>query len=224
MSSQSVIAMDPASSPRVGTKISAGDTTVELYSTAKLPTRYGDFSVYVFRNNIDDLEHVALVRGENLSGAENVPVRVHSECLTGDVLGSLRCDCRDQLEVALDLLGSEDKGILVYMRQEGRGIGLGNKIKAYALQQQQGLDTVDANKHLGLDDDLRDYTISGLILNAFELKSIILATNNPLKVKGLENVGVQVAKRLPVITQLNPHNVDYLRTKARKSGHLLPLS
>ena len=139
-------------------------------------------------------------------------------------MGSLRCDCRDQLEVALGLLGSEDKGILVYMRQEGRGIGLGNKIKAYALQQQEGLDTVDANKHLGFDDDLRDYTVAGLMLKAFELKSIILATNNPLKVKGLEAVGVEVAKRLPVITQRNPHNDDYLRTKARKSGHLLPLS
>lgn len=224
MSSQSVLAMDSTSTPRIGTKLSAGSTTVELYSTAKLPTRHGDFSVHVFRNNVDNLEHVALVRGDNLSKAENVPVRVHSECLTGDVLGSLRCDCRDQLEVALDLLGSEDKGILVYMRQEGRGIGLGNKIKAYALQQQKGLDTVDANKHLGFDDDLRDYTVSGLIIKFFELNSIILATNNPLKVRGLEDVGVKVAKRLPVITQLNPHNVDYLRTKARKSGHLLPLS
>jgi len=224
MSSQSVIAMDSGVNLSVGTKLSAGSTTVELYSSAKLPTRHGDFSVYVFRNNIDNLEHVALVRGENLAGAENVPVRVHSECLTGDVLGSLRCDCRDQLEITLDLLGSEDKGILVYMRQEGRGIGLGNKIKAYALQQEEGLDTVDANKHLGFDDDLRDYTVAGLILKAFELKSIILATNNPLKVKGLEQVGVEVAKRLPVITQLNPHNADYLRTKARKSGHLLPLS
>ncbi len=224
MSSQSVIAMDSEVSPRVGTKLSAGSTTVELYASAKLPTQHGDFSIFVFRNNIDNLEHVALVRGENLVGAENVPVRVHSECLTGDVMGSLRCDCRDQLEVALDLLGSEDKGILVYMRQEGRGIGLGNKIKAYALQQQEGLDTVDANKHLGFDDDLRDYTVAGLILKTFELKSIILATNNPLKVKGLEKVGVEVAKRLPVITQRNPHNDDYLRTKARKSGHLLPLS
>jgi len=224
MSSQSVIAMDSQVNLSVGTKLSAGSTTVELYSSAKLPTRHGDFSVHVFRNNIDNLEHVALVRGENLAGAENVPVRVHSECLTGDVLGSLRCDCRDQLEVALDLLGSEDKGVLVYMRQEGRGIGLGNKIKAYALQQQEGLDTVDANKHLGFDDDLRDYTVAGLILRTFDPKSIILATNNPLKVKGLEKVGVQVAKRLPVITQRNPHNDDYLRTKARKSGHLLPLS
>ena len=146
---------------------------------------HGDFSIFVFRNNVDNLEHVALVRGEHLMGAENVPVRVHSECLTGDVMGSLRCDCRDQLEVALDLLGSEDKGILVYMRQEGRGIGLGNKIKAYALQQQEGLDTVDANKHLGFDDDLRDYTVAGLILKSFELKSIILATNNPHKGEGL---------------------------------------
>ena len=224
MSSQSVIAMDSEVSPRVGTKLSAGGTTVELYSSAKLPTRHGDFSVFVFRNNVDNLEHVALVRGSNLAGAENVPVRVHSECLTGDVMGSLRCDCRDQLEIALDLLGAEDKGVLVYMRQEGRGIGLGNKIKAYALQQQEGLDTVDANKHLGFDDDLRDYTVAGLILRTFELNSIILATNNPLKVQGLEQVGVQVAKRLPVITQRNPHNDDYLRTKARKSGHLLPLS
>jgi len=216
--------MDSNTNPRVGTKLSSGNTTVELYACAGLPTRHGDFSIYIFRNNIDDLEHIALVRGESLIGAENVPVRVHSECLTGDVLGSLRCDCRDQLEVALDLLGSESKGILVYMRQEGRGIGLGNKIKAYALQQEEGLDTVDANKHLGFDDDLRDYAVSGLILKAFGLKSIILATNNPLKVKGLEDVGVTVAKRLPVITQLNPHNADYLRTKARRSGHFLPLS
>lgn len=224
MSSQSVIALESTSGPKVGSRLSLGDTTVELYAVADLPTRYGDFSVYVFRSNVDDLEHVALVRGQSLQGAENVVVRVHSECLTGDVLGSLRCDCRDQLEVTLKILGSEDKGMLVYMRQEGRGIGLGNKIRAYALQQRDGLDTVEANEHLGFDDDLRDYTISGLILRFFEMRSIILATNNPLKVNGLEGVGVNVANRVPVVTQLNPHNVDYLRTKARKSGHLLPLA
>ena len=137
-------------------------------------------------------------------------------------MGSLRCDCRDQLLTSLRLLGQEERGALLYMRQEGRGIGLGNKIRAYALQQQAGLDTVEANEHLGFDDDLRDYRIAVLMFKLLAVECVALATNNPLKVEGLRRHGINVKQRVPLVCSENVHNSDYLKTKARKSGHLLP--
>lgn len=205
--------------PVPGERVYRDTVWVEVYSRASLPTRFGEFRVFVFRNSVDDKEHVALVRGE-IRGHDDVAVRVHSECLTGDVLASLRCDCRNQLERTLQELGQAERGVLVYMRQEGRGIGLGNKIRAYALQE-QGLDTFEANQHLGFDDDLRRYDVAGLILQLFGIRSIRLFTNNPRKVFGLRAVGVNVLARESVVTDANPHNVDYLTTKAR-SGHFLP--
>jgi GTP cyclohydrolase II len=194
---------------------------VEVYARAFLPTQHGEFSVLVFRNSLDEQEHVALVKGE-VRGQERVPIRLHSECLTGDVLGSLRCDCRAQLELALEALGKSERGILLYMRQEGRGIGLGNKIRAYALQE-QGYDTVDANRHLGFDDDLRDYTAAGLMVRALAPTSVEMFTNNPRKIFGLKRLGVDVQARLPLVTRPTPHNERYLITKARRSGHIIPL-
>jgi len=208
--------------PQVGDRISGADgsTLVEVYSRASLPTRFGDFEIYVFRNNIDDLEHVALVRN-GAEASDSVPVRLHSECLTGDVLGSLRCDCRDQFELAMRLLGDSNRGVLLYMRQEGRGIGLGNKIRAYALQE-KGMDTYEANRHLGFDDDLRDYRVAALMLRLLGTTKVELSTNNPRKIEGLQKNGVTVVDRKPIVAEQNLHNIDYLATKARKSGHLLP--
>ena len=158
-------------------------------------------------------------RGD-LRGAEDVPVRLHSECLTGDVMGSLRCDCRDQLEAALARIAHLDRGAVVYLRQEGRGIGLANKIRAYALQD-AGLDTVEANHALGFDDDLRRYDIAAAILRELGIKSVILLTNNPKKITGLAAHGIVVNGTEAVHTQVNPHNERYLATKRAKSGHLL---
>lgn len=209
------------SQPTEGARIEDSGHWVEVYSSADLPSRFGDFKIFVFRNSEDDKEHVALVRGD--AQHQDAPlVRLHSECLTGDVLGSLRCDCRDQLEKALRDLSQEQSGALLYMRQEGRGIGLGNKIRAYRLQE-QGLDTVEANQHLGFDDDLRDYRVAALMLRILGFERVRLATNNPRKVFGLRQHGVEVLSRVPLVTPLNPHNTDYLATKARKSGHILPL-
>lgn len=205
--------------PEVGARLEDGEVWVELYSRAQLPTRFGDFHILVFTNSQDNKEHVALVRGA-VRGATQVPLRVHSECLTGDVLGSLRCDCRDQLELALRHFGEQPRGVLVYMRQEGRGIGLGNKIRAYALQE-TGLDTFQANEHLGFDADLRDYRVAALIIRLLGVESIELGTNNPRKVFGLKANGIEVAQRRPVIAEQNPHNRVYLASKA-KFGHILP--
>lgn len=205
--------------PSVGERITEGEAWVELYGQASLPTRFGHFAILVFRNSLDNKEHLALVRGK-VHGAEAVPVRVHSECLTGDALGSLRCDCRAQLELALETFGSLEQAVLVYMRQEGRGIGLGNKIKAYALQE-AGLDTYEANEHLGFDADLRDYRIAALILRMLGVGSVELGTNNPRKVFGLNAHGVKVVNRTPVVAGRNAHNETYLASKA-KSGHFLP--
>lgn len=213
---------DPKNSwPKVGERTFFGSDFVEVYAHAKLPTAFGEFELFTFRNSIDTFEHVALVHG-NVANKAEVPVRLHSECLTGDVFGSLRCDCREQLTHALTSLGKADYGMLLYMRQEGRGIGLGNKVRAYALQQQQGLDTVDANRHLGFDDDLRDYRVAAWILQIFAPKSVQILTNNPRKIFGLTSHGVNISGREPLVIDPNPHNVDYLRTKAEKSGHLLP--
>ena len=195
---------------------------VTIYAEASLPTTHGVFRVAVFHNDLDDKEHLAIFRGE-VDGGTDVPVRVHSECLTGEVLGSLKCDCREQLHAALEYLATQKVGALLYMRQEGRGIGLGNKIRAYALQE-QGLDTVEANHHLGFDDDLRTYDVAAGMLARLGIRSIRLMTNNPRKIDGLKELGVTVNGRIPVVVPPNAVNRDYLATKARKSGHLIELS
>ncbi|MEW6241272.1 MAG: GTP cyclohydrolase II [Chloroflexota bacterium] len=192
---------------------------VRIEAIAELPTRFGDFHIVAFWNNRDEKEHVAIVKGEVL-GAEDVPVRLHSECLTGDVAGSLRCDCRDQLEAALKAIGQMDKGIVLYLRQEGRGIGLINKIRAYSLQD-QGLDTVEANLALGFRDDERDYAVAAHMLHSLKIGSIRLMTNNPKKIAQLTQYGVKVNGRIPHILPPNPHNEFYLKTKAAKSGHMI---
>ncbi len=188
-------------------------------SVADLPTRFGDFRAVAFNTAPDNKEHLALVRG-NVRGGRDVPVRIHSECLTGDVLGSLRCDCRDQLIAALEDLARRPSGVLVYMRQEGRGIGLTNKIRAYALQD-RGFDTIDANRALGFGDDQRDYGIAAGILRTLGVRSVHLITNNPGKVDGLRANGIQVTKRIASVTAPNRHNIHYLRTKKQRAGHWL---
>jgi GTP cyclohydrolase II len=194
---------------------------VRIVSIAELPTRFGDFQIVAFENNKDGKDHIAIVRGD-VTGAEEVAVRLHSECLTGDALGSLRCDCRDQLEAALTAIGKLDKGIVLYLRQEGRGIGLKNKIRAYALQD-YGLDTVEANLALGFRDDERDYAVAAHMLMSLKVKSIQLMTNNPRKINDLTRLGINVVGRLPHVLPPNPHNEFYLRTKAEKSGHMIDL-
>lgn len=194
---------------------------VRLVGVAKLPTRFGDFQIAAFANNRDDKEHVAILRGDVVA-AEDLPMRLHSECLTGDALGSLRCDCRDQLEGALRHIGSVDHGMVIYLRQEGRGIGLVNKVRAYALQD-QGLDTYEANRALGFEDDERDYAIAAHILTTLRVRSVRLLTNNPDKVGQLQAHGVNVSERVPHLLPANAHNLHYLRTKALRSGHIIDL-
>lgn len=193
---------------------------LERFSESELPTERGTFRIVVFRDKRNGKEHVALVKGE-LSRHEGVPVRLHSECLTSEVFGSLRCDCRAQLDRALDFIQQQGVGVLVYLRQEGRGIGLGNKIRAYALQQEQGLDTVEANLKLGFADDLRRYDIAAEMLRALGVRSADLITNNPLKIAGLVDEGIPVRRRIPSRTMTNPLNVEYLKTKRDRSGHLI---
>jgi len=192
---------------------------VRVVAMAELPTRFGDFHIIAFENNRDGKEHVAVTKGDVI-GASNVPVRLHSECLTGDALGSLRCDCRDQLESALRAIGQMEKGLVLYLRQEGRGIGLTNKIRAYSLQD-QGLDTVEANLALGFRDDERDYAVAAHMLMSLKIDSIQLMTNNPKKIDQLRQYGIQVNGRIPHIMKPNEHNRFYLETKAAKSGHLI---
>ncbi len=192
---------------------------VQQVAQAKLPTKYGEFTIIAYRSDIDPDEHLALVMGD-ISTEEPVLVRVHSECLTGDVFGSLRCDCGEQISLAMQAIAGEGRGILLYMRQEGRGIGFHNKIKAYALQD-EGLDTVEANISLGFDPDLRDYGIGAQILADLGLHRIKLLTNNPKKVVGLEAYGLEVTETIPIITSPNPHNRQYLATKQQKLGHKL---
>jgi GTP cyclohydrolase II len=192
---------------------------VHIAAIAELPSRFGDFHIVAFSNNQDGKEHVAIIKGE-VYDAEDVPVRLHSECLTGDVIGSLRCDCRDQLEASLKKIGEMEKGIVLYLRQEGRGIGLINKIRAYSLQD-QGLDTVEANIALGFRDDERDYSIAAHMLHSLQVKSIRLMTNNPKKISQLEYYGVKVSERIPHILPSNEHNRFYLETKVAKSGHMI---
>jgi GTP cyclohydrolase II len=193
---------------------------VKVDAVADLPTRFGDFRVVSFWNNRDAKEHLAIVHGDVL-GKSDVLARLHSECLTGDALGSLRCDCRDQLGVALQTIAAAPCGVLLYLRQEGRGIGLRNKIRAYSLQD-GGLDTVDANLALGFRDDERDYAVAAHMLASLTVRSVRLLTNNPKKVEELERHGIHVTGRVPHLIAANEHNRFYLETKARRSGHFIP--
>jgi 3,4-dihydroxy 2-butanone 4-phosphate synthase / GTP cyclohydrolase II len=197
----------------------AHDRLVQRVVATSLPTAFGDFDAVGYRSLVDDKHHVALVKGD-VDGAEDVLVRVHSECLTGDVFHSLRCDCGQQLESALAMIENEGCGVLLYLAQEGRGIGLLNKLRAYRLQE-EGLDTVDANLRLGLPADLRDYGIGAQILVDLGLTSIRILTNNPKKIRGLEGYGLSVTAQIPIIHTPNPHNEHYLRAKAERMGHTL---
>lgn len=192
---------------------------VHRVAETKLPTKYGEFTAIAYKSDIDPDEHIALVMGD-VSTEEPVLVRVHSECVTGDVFGSLRCDCGAQIALAMQNIAEEGRGVFLYMRQEGRGIGLHNKLRAYALQD-DGLDTVDANLRLGFKPDLRDYGIGAQILADFGLREIRLLTNNPKKVIGLEGYGLKVVQTVPIVTRPTPYNRRYLETKQKKLGHLL---
>jgi GTP cyclohydrolase II len=192
---------------------------VRVAAVAELPTRAGLFQIVAFHDLRDEEEHVAMVRGDVL-GAPDVPVRIHSECLTGDVMGSLRCDCKDQLERALELIGALPRGVLLYLRQEGRGIGLINKVRAYALQD-RGLDTVEANLALGFRDDERDYAVAAHMLKSLDVASARLITNNPDKIRQLTQYGLVVTGRIPHVIPPNEHNRFYLETKAKRFGHFI---
>jgi GTP cyclohydrolase II len=191
---------------------------LELYAEAPLPTHRGLFKTVVFREKRSGAEHVAMVLGD-VTGAATL-VRVHSECLTSEVLGSLKCDCRAQLDRALDAIAARGRGVLVYLRQEGRGIGLGNKIRAYALQA-RGHDTFQANRLLGFDDDLRRYDVAAEMLRLLGVRSVQLITNNPLKLEGLRQSGVRVQRRVALPSPSNPHSETYLRAKREQTGHLI---
>ncbi len=192
---------------------------LEVFAEAPLPTRRGTFRTLVFREPATGAEHVALVLGK-VDGAEGALVRVHSECLTGEVFESLKCDCRDQLDGAMDRIAKAGAGVLVYLRQEGRGIGLGNKIRAYALQA-RGADTYEANHQLGFADDLRRYDLAAEILRHLGVKTIDLLTNNPLKVEALRAEGIEIRSRLPSRGRVTAHNRRYLETKRKRNGHLI---
>ncbi len=197
------------------------DRFVYRETIAKLPSQFGTFQIYAYRNTLDNSEHVAIVKGDPAEFEDNpVMVRMHSECLTGDSLGSLRCDCRMQLEAALKMIENAGQGVVVYLRQEGRGIGLVNKLKAYSLQD-MGLDTVEANERLGFPADLRDYGMGAQMLNDLGVKKIRLITNNPRKIAGLKGYGIEVVDRVPLLIEANDHNSGYLATKATKLGHML---
>lgn len=193
---------------------------VEKERVVSLPTEYGEFALHLYRSVTDGQHHVALVKGD-VAGQHDVLVRVHSECLTGDVFGSHRCDCGDQLRKAMQMVAKEGCGVIVYLRQEGRGIGLSHKIHAYELQEKEGLDTVEANERLGFKPDLREYGVGAQILGDLGLHTIRILTNNPKKVVGLEGFGLKIAAQLPIRGAVTPHNARYLETKKKKLGHVL---
>ena len=198
------------------------DSLVHRAAETTLPTCYGgEFKAIVYTNDVDNYEHLALVKGD-FSGDDEVMVRVHSECLTGDVFGSMRCDCGGQLHSAMRMVDKEGRGVILYMHQEGRGIGLVNKLKAYALQD-EGLDTVEANKKLGFKADLRDYGIGAQILRDLGVRKMKLITNNPKKIVGLEGYGLEVTDRMPIEIEPDPENLKYLQCKKDKLGHMLDL-
>lgn len=217
MVSDSILAMDiPVDGDAVSRSVAA-DPGVTRYAETVLPTAHGSLRCVVFRAD-DGVEHVAMVAGD-VRGSD-VLCRVHSECLTSEVLGSLKCDCKQQLDRALELIARRGRGVVLYLRQEGRGIGLGNKIRAYALQE-EGYDTVDANRALGLPDDARDYRVAAAMLANLGVTSVALLTNNPLKVDGLRDVGIDVARRVPHLVQAPGPARGYLEVKGRRMGHML---
>lgn len=197
-------------------------SSITRYAEADVPTEYGAVRTLVYRGGEGDSEgeHVALVVGDLARGADAVLARVHSECWTGEVMRSRKCDCREQLDQAMRAIAEAGRGVVVYLRQEGRGIGLGNKVRAYALQQ-EGADTVEANRILGFADDARDYDVAAAILRDLGVRRVALMTNNPRKVTGLESAGIEVAQRVAIKAPPNEHNADYLAVKARKLGHAL---
>lgn len=192
--------------------------SINFIASSKLPTKHGDFLIHAFEESDSGQEHIALSMGDVTDG-EPVLIRVHSECLTGDGFGSLRCDCGPQLEAAMQKVAQAQRGVILYLRQEGRGIGLVNKVRAYALQD-QGADTVEANEQLGFAPDLREYGMCEVMLKHLGISQVRLMTNNPLKVAALQQHGIQVVERVPLMTVRNPHNDQYLDTKEEKMGHL----
>jgi GTP cyclohydrolase II len=197
----------------------AGPGEVEFVAQAKLPTRYGDFTIFGFMERSTGKEHTALVHGD-VAGKERCPVRVHSECHTGDVMGSLRCDCRDQLEASLRYVACQEFGAVLYLRQEGRGIGLNNKIRAYAMQD-LGFDTVEANTYLDLPEDARGYAVAAEMVRSLGIKSMLLMTNNPDKIEKLQAAGIPIVGRIPVVIEPNPYSDRYLGTKRKRMHHML---
>ena len=202
-----------------GNAVAKPGLRVERLTCARIPTAHGEFSLCLYANNLDNKDHLALVMGE-IEGQEGVLVRIHSECFTADVLGSLRCDCGPQLDQALRMIATEQRGVLIYLRQEGRGIGLRDKLRAYNLQD-QGYDTVEANLMLGHEADERDYSLAAAILEELGPRSVRLLTNNPQKLQAVRDLGISVAKRVPLETEVTVENADYLRAKASRLHHIL---
>ncbi|HNY01730.1 MAG TPA: GTP cyclohydrolase II, partial [Bacteroidales bacterium] len=198
------------------------ETLIERAVAVDMPTKYGEFKAYSYVSKITHENHLALVKG-TVNDGDPVLVRVHSECLTGDVFGSMRCDCGEQLDLAMRQIAREGRGVLLYMRQEGRGIGLNNKMRAYSLQD-QGMDTVEANNALGFEADLRDYGTGAEILVDLGIKKLRLLTNNPKKISGIEGFGLELVERVPIQTRSNDRNIRYMKTKKEKMGHILDFS